>query len=527
MPAVVAEQLPRPSIPSIPAQLPSIPDTIALGIQAKVLFKGLILNDRLRPDRYVLTNIEGLGGAELRDVRQPRPAAHGEIPYDAYWGGKTLTFEGVMEAFSLQELSRMERDLRAALGSLEESPMKFNWWDVYDDFTEPTMSKAFWRTLLGTGVTIPGDGTLNFASAGGGVSYYALRQYIDQVVSVKLVVMEGEANAFAGVVTGATTSESLLQLQLVLNVNKGVMAFVLESVTTAGTVELLKFSVPGTAKNGTHYWIQLQVTGDTLEIRLYESDPFLSSETVAIVAGTYVMEGELATTFGMLKSGFAGLRSTNNKAFLFEDFHAEGVWPCDFSTEVKPIAQPIIKNAAQPKVDRYRREFQFAVRTADPHWQAPKSVIASTNQLSGGPSGLLLGRVFPRVFPSYHNVLINEAGERISESSTPHQFVVVNRGNWEALPIVIIQGGITNPVLSNLTTGESFILNGTIAPGESVIAEAAKKLLFNKQGANVFSIFAVTSEWPRLAPGDNVFTFSGQSPVETPSVLISWRHTWF
>lgn len=110
---------------------------LSFGVQAFIEYNGYILNDRYQSDRIRVTKITGLDDADLSDSREVIPGDHGEFAYDALYRGRTLMISGRIEAGSLNSLTRLERDLKAAFGNLVEAPMKFRWFDVTDGFDDP------------------------------------------------------------------------------------------------------------------------------------------------------------------------------------------------------------------------------------------------------------------------------------------------------------------------------------------------------------------------------------------------------
>src|ERR1700757_2994968 len=89
-----ATQIARDSVPKYLYLKPEVPEMIALGVQSPIVIaEQLVLNDRLRPDRYVISVITGLRGSDVRDTRIPHPSAHGEVPYNAFFGGRAADDE--------------------------------------------------------------------------------------------------------------------------------------------------------------------------------------------------------------------------------------------------------------------------------------------------------------------------------------------------------------------------------------------------------------------------------------------------
>lgn len=526
MPVVAASMVSRQGFPAYQYLSPTPADMVAFGMQSKVSFNGLVLNDRIPPDRYVITDITGLGGADLRDSREPRPADHGEIARDAYWGGQTLTFEGTMEAGTVWELSRMERDLRAALGTLQELPMKFNWYDIRDEFSDP-LGAAWWTAFSGGPFSIPGNGVAQFTNTSGGVAYRNDRQHGDAVLTCLLANQIPSNTSTVGLVAKCTASNSYLQGSLVQSASSS-FSLSLQAVLPSGTVSLATTSAGNPISAGQRIWLQMVVNAETVTLSAYSQDPVVNPSATLLQTCTATLYGTVDQALGYGAMGFSGLAAslTTASAWAFEDFRVDALYPGDVQNYVRPVGQPQVTNAYQKGVDRYRRDFQFLVRASNPRWTCPAQSSATIASLAGGPSQLYLGRPYSRTYPVGYTLYINSAGQPGSQSPTPQAVYVMNRGTWNAQLILQVNGGITNPVLTNYTTGQSLKLNGVVAQGDVITVNSAKHTLQNAAGSNVFSMYDPSSSWPFLQRGLNALAFGGQSPVGTPSMTLMWNNTY-
>lgn len=90
------------------------------GVDSILEFNGLLLNVRRWWDTYIVTEIDGLDDADIRDARDQNPVAHGETAFDSYYGGRTITLTGRIRAYSLPKLRDLEQAMRAAFGDLQE-----------------------------------------------------------------------------------------------------------------------------------------------------------------------------------------------------------------------------------------------------------------------------------------------------------------------------------------------------------------------------------------------------------------------
>lgn len=95
------------------------------GVEAEFFYNGLHLNQRAAAAtnyaRYRISDIGGFDDADVRDAREANPARDGELALPAYYGGRTITFTGRILANNMDQLRRMQENLRTAFASLNES----------------------------------------------------------------------------------------------------------------------------------------------------------------------------------------------------------------------------------------------------------------------------------------------------------------------------------------------------------------------------------------------------------------------
>lgn len=510
----VTTQLPSTSFPVYPYVQPGVPDTVALGKQSLLEYNGLVLNDRQRPDRYLVTSLEGLGGADLRDSRALRPANHGEIPYDSYWGGRTITIEGQMEAGSLYEMTRMERDLRAAFSTLIEAPMKFNWWDVHDDFSDAYTSNAWWQTLSGERPTIIGNGIGSFHQ---GISYYAKREYIDNRTIVGLKMISTSSKRKKGIISHCTSNTSYvaftinyenerLEAALSMNIGEG-FSF------TTNWENVKKQEVSNNIPMISDVWLELRCIDGKYEGIVWSADPTIEGNNAQELMHPIVLNptGIFAEIFGYGQSGYSGIISETSAGvdnWVVDDFIVQSIWPGDLVADVRSISIPILKNTVQTSTNRFKQEFQISVRASNPRYVNP--VWMSLGPVTNGVSLVA-------------------------------QFTVMNHGTWIALPVCNFQNAgaenIQNPRLNNLTTGDFIEFSGNfinLGPNEQefptskqgmIIVDSSRRTIVNRVGSNFFNLFSPESNFPALAPGPNVFSLSTTKGT-TLRCWMKWQHTY-
>jgi hypothetical protein len=108
-------------------------------------------------------------------------------------------------------------------------------------------------------------------------------------------------------------------------------------------------------------------------------------------------------------------------------------------------------------------------------------------------------------------------------ASAPATVTAVNRGNIAVRPHAVITGPCGSPTLTNVTTGQSLILNGGLAAGQTFdIDFDAHVVLYD--GVPDYAIVA-PAQWWELAPGVNRIAFSA-SPTGAGTLTLTWSSGW-
>lgn len=95
------------------------------GIENEIEFNGTIINKRVGQDRVIITSIDGLSDADIRDSRENNPGLDGETAFNAYYGGRTIVLNGTIRAGTLGKLRDMQEALKTVFSPLEELPLVF------------------------------------------------------------------------------------------------------------------------------------------------------------------------------------------------------------------------------------------------------------------------------------------------------------------------------------------------------------------------------------------------------------------
>lgn len=107
-------------------------------------------------------------------------------------------------------------------------------------------------------------------------------------------------------------------------------------------------------------------------------------------------------------------------------------------------------------------------------------------------------------------------------------YTVVNAGDMPARPLLSIHGPGTNFQVSNLDTGESFLLQTSLASNETAIIDTVSNEAF-KGSQNIFGLISRTpvGSWVRLGAGNNRIVFNAITGFNNQTTLtLSWRDTY-
>jgi hypothetical protein len=111
--------------------------------------------------------------------------------------------------------------------------------------------------------------------------------------------------------------------------------------------------------------------------------------------------------------------------------------------------------------------------------------------------------------------------------ATGGPLAVTNAGSTPSSPTLTVSGPITNPVFTNVTTGEVLSLTTTIAASASVTVDFAARTIVNQAGTSIYSTLNyTTSQWWALASGTNSVKVTGTWTVAGGTFTVGWRDAW-
>lgn len=99
---------------------------------------------------------------------------------------------------------------------------------------------------------------------------------------------------------------------------------------------------------------------------------------------------------------------------------------------------------------------------------------------------------------------------------------VVNAGNYPIKPVIEFSGGVTNPRLTNLTTGEYMQINLTTVDGDELIIDMKKRTIM-LNGGNILALKETGANWFNLEPNDNLLELTTGSDSDTGVALVRFK----
>ena len=93
------------------------------GVENRISFNGFVINKKSNLDAVVVTTIEGLSDADVRDSRDVNPGYDGETAFSSFYGGRTIVLSGFIRSHSLHKLRDMQEGLKSVFAPLDEKTL--------------------------------------------------------------------------------------------------------------------------------------------------------------------------------------------------------------------------------------------------------------------------------------------------------------------------------------------------------------------------------------------------------------------
>lgn len=110
-------------------------------------------------------------------------------------------------------------------------------------------------------------------------------------------------------------------------------------------------------------------------------------------------------------------------------------------------------------------------------------------------------------------------------ASIPNLFTVTNNGWATTNPTITVVGPVTNPSITNTTTGQYLTVNVTIGSSDSLVFDLENKNI-TLNGSSARNLLATGSQWFGAPSGTTQFSFSGVSGSSGTTATIVYRNAY-
>ncbi len=284
----------------------------------------------------------------------------------------------------------------------------------------------------------------------------------------------------------------------------------------------LEAIVGGTTYNlndGTYtYWIGEDGTGNAPSRRITEQGPLQHGDTDVdvrlsprVFRETFqIIPSSLSNHYDQRKALLRFLRPSSTKIQMR--------WTLD-NGDVRQIDCVVIDgpNFASTEREGFAQKLVVQFRAPDPVFYDPTQ-IATTFGVGGGTGAFS----FPLSFP------VSFGGSTVNQTRT-----ITYLGTWREYPVIVIAGPITNPVITNVTTGDKLDFTGiTINAGDSYTIDCryGYKTVVNAVGTNKIADLTNDSDLatfslesaPDVAGGLNDIKVTGTSANANTQVYLRY-----
>jgi hypothetical protein len=528
---------------------------LIIGPHSRMSRNGIVFNDRSVLECYWVEDWQGFEAPDLIVGAQPNAEEDGELPDLGFYGGRTMSLSGWIQAGSYPRLIDMERALLDSLTDLFELPALIYVPMSYTGVVNLAITPSFeygvgdW-TLSNSGTVIDTTGLTIDTLSGQSAVWAASGTY-----SYRLKLTKDA--------TGTSRSWFLLGC----------------NVTVPATVQVK--GIPVAAGSTVQIAAQVRVVdvwgaaGVQVGIRWYKADGTPSTVTPASV-GTAVLTNATGITQATASAvapsdaayavpqiiSSAGNTTSSDTCDIYVDAvqvinnagqipaYADGNQPFwewtgtpgnsssrqfvnyiaypQVSISCRPVDKPLIDKKIQ-EGDRhgvFKRAFTIALRAStDPSFRA--SLLKTVSLIPQTPA--IFGRAYSRSYDLAYTIPIDPS---YNPTYHPDSALAHTDGSYDARPVVRFTGGMRDIVLTNQANGHVIRINGTIAGGDYIEIDTIAGTVKDSQGNDKTSMFDTTSDWMKLQGkrgannGDNILSIRAAWFDSTAVASVSWHDTY-
>jgi len=172
-------------------------------------------------------------------------------------------------------------------------------------------------------------------------------------------------------------------------------------------------------------------------------------------------------------------------------------------------------NVSRPVQAHNRIYFNLSLIAAKGVIESSELITKTINPSTAGgtESGRAYDLTFDRTYP---------ASDPIGSAN------IENLGSVTAWPIIKIFGECTNPVIDNVTTGQSFEFPSlSVAAGEVITIDTVNRTILNQSDqSRMPDLDLTTSEWWGLQSGVNILAFQPTTSTAASKCTVQYRHAY-
>ena len=509
----------------------------------RIVFNGFVFNDHSTLERARVTAIDGLMDSDIRDSRQENPDQDGEDFFDLLRGGRTLSFDGELLAGNLHSLANLRQRMKVGVAGTDD--IWFNRYDWDDDFKTADaggfISNGFVAYSDADRITHSSSlGTLTVADPAGDTSEVFIHKPskkatadsrmmtaitdwggitpADWVGHCHKVIRPGTVNYANSTITPRGSGLTADLIAAVFHVSSG--KFAIWRVSGGSALILAQFSI-SSFPSQRPLWFVTEQRGNDITFELWNADPRTdnTARVLSTLQTTLTLAGADATKYGSGVYAPTGLWLGADGApasIKIQEHVVEGLGPSDAVFLNARRNSPIAGRESQDSYE-YKRGFQFTLRSSDPmiYSRAMEFGFIYPTQVSD------YGASYNWSYDINFDAPIDSAGNIVSAGTV----TVKNVGDADAHPEIIFANGLLNPTFTNLTTGESLTIRGTVGDGEWKSYNMRTGYSLDSVGDDCSGLIDPSSDRVSLAPGDNVIVVTAQNYSSFGGVMLRYRST--
>jgi hypothetical protein len=235
-------------------------------------------------------------------------------------------------------------------------------------------------------------------------------------------------------------------------------------------------------------------------------------QAVGWFSGPAFADARTVTLQFLLRGFDDGTLQTNIATFLAATVPQDAPLPLSLLCSTRVLFAKVNK-----RTNPYDRErFQgFPRPTVEFLCPDPRLYSATVNLLRGGLATVSGGLTFPATMPA-----------TFPGGAPGAPLQATNAGDTDAGCVAVISGPVDFPKLTNGRTGESILLNLSLASSDTLTIDTDQRTVLLNGSASRRAALDPSSRWWQLKPGANPILYTANTTAVGSTVLLSWRSAW-